>query len=202
MKAGIERFRQQKADQEKKAAAAADKLAGLKETRAELEARINAAIAAGDQVTAEKLIRNRNDVSVQLEIAEKTLAMLQKPIDRAAVAAAWADDLADFQKQIDRAEKELNQAIRQTVEKALAVADLINASWEARQDALHLVGDGEAFTYNAGNRDFEAVHFTGETLEKAAELLSREEQDKIRKDARGIIGLATRNRTNIYYHRR
>jgi len=202
MKAGIERLRQQKADHEKKSAAAADKLAGLKETHAELEERIDAAIAAGDQVTAEKLIRNRNDVSVQLEIAEKTLALLQKPIDRAAVAAAWADDLADFQKQIDKGEKELNQLIRQAVEKALAIADTINASWEARQDALLLVGDGEAFTYNAGNRDFEAVHFTGDTLTKAAELLSREEQDTIRKDAGAIIDLATRDRTNIYYHRR
>lgn len=202
MKAGIERLRQQKADHEKKSAAAADKLAGLKETHAELEERIDAAIAAGDQVTAEKLIRNRNDVSVQLEIAEKTLALLQKPIDRAAVAAAWADDLADFQKQIDKGEKELNQLIRQAVEKALAIADTINASWEARQDALLLVEDGEAFTYNAGNRDFEAVHFTGDTLTKAAELLSREEQDTIRKDAGAIIDLATRDRTNIYYHRR
>jgi len=202
MKAGIERLRQQNADHEKKAAAAADKLAGLKKTHADLEEKIDAAIAAGDQVTAEKLIRNRNDVSVQLEIAEKTLATLQKPIDRAAVAAAWADDLADFQKQIDKGEKELNQLIRQAVEKALAIAETINASWDARQDALLLVGDGEAFTYNSGNRDFEAVHFTGETLTKAAELLSREEQDTIRKDVGAIIGLATRDRTNIYYHRR
>ena len=64
-----------------------------------------------------------------------------------------------------------------------------------------LVGDGEAFTYNAGNFDFEAVHFTGETLTKAAELLSGEEQDTIRKDAGAIIDLATRNRTNLFYHR-
>ena len=201
MKTGIERIRQQKADNEKKAAAAADKLAGLKKTHTDMEAKIDAAIAAGDQVTVEKLMRNKNDVSVQLEIAEKTLALLQKPIDRAAVAAAWADDLADFQKQIDKGEKELNQLIRQAVEKALAIADTINASWEARQDALLLVGDGEAFTFNAGNQDFETVHFTGDTLINVAQLLSREEHDTIRKDAGAIIGLATRDRTNIYYHR-
>lgn len=202
MKTGIERFRQQKADNEKKAAAAAEKLNALKETRAELETRIDAAIKDGDEANAEKLIRSRIDVDVQIEITQKTLANLEQPIDRAAVAAAWEDDLSDFQRQIDKAEKELGQLIRQAVEKALVVADTINASWEARQDALLLVGDGEAFTYNAGNQDFEAVHFTGDTLTNVVELLSREEQDTIRKDAGAIIGLATRDRTNIYYHRR
>lgn len=202
MKAGIERLRQQKADQEKKVAAAADKLAGLKETHADMEARIDAAIAAGDQATAEKLIRNRNDVAVQLEVAEKTLALLQKPIDRAAAAAAWKDDLSDYQKQVDKAEKELAQLIRQVVEKALVIADTVNSSWEARADVLRLVDDQDPYSYNVGNRDFDGITFTAATLDNLREMLSADELNRIRPDAEGTLSLATRSRNNIYFGRK
>ncbi len=202
MKTGIERFRQQKADNEKKAAAAAEKLNTLNGTRAELETRIDSAIKDGDQVTAEKLIRSRMDIDVQIEIAQKTLANLDKPLDRAAVAAAWEDDLSDYQRQIDKGEKELNQLIRQAVEKALAIADAINASWDARTAALLLVNDQEPHTYNSGNNDFPGVSFTGKTLDDVSELLSREEMNKIRPDALGTIGMAIRNRTNVFFRRK
>lgn len=202
MRTGIERFRQQKADNEKKAAAAAEKLQAMKENRANLETRIDAAIKDGDQVTAEKLIRSRNDADVQIEIMEKTLSNLEKPIDREKVAAAWSDDCADYQKQIEKAEKELNQLIRQAAEKALAVADLINASWDARTDALSVVNDREPYTYNSGNRDFQGVSFTGATLNNVMELLPDEDVRKIRPDARGTVRQATRDRTNIYFRLR
>ena len=143
MKTGIERLRQLKAENDKKVAAAAEQLKALKESREELETRIDSAIKDGDQVTAEKLIRSRIDTDVQIEIMQKTLVNLEQLIDRAAVAAAWADDLRDYQKQIDKGEKELAQLIRQAVEKALAIADTINASWDARCDALRLVDDEE-----------------------------------------------------------
>lgn len=202
MKTGIERFRQLKAENEKKAAATAEKLNALKETRAELETRIDSAIKDGDQATAEKLIRSRIDTDVQIEIMEKTFSNLGQPIDRAAVAAAWADDLRDYQKQIDKGEKELAQLIRQAVEKALAIADTINASWDARCDVLRLVGDMEPHTYNAGNRDFSGVSLTGATLANVRDLLSAEELKAIRPDADGTINLAIRDRTNLYFRRK
>lgn len=202
MKTGIDRFRQLKAENERKAAAAAEKLNALKGTRTELETRIDSAIRDGDQVTAEKLIRSRIDTDVQIEIVEKTLANLEEPIDRAAVAAAWADDLSDYQKQIDKGEKELNQLIWQTVEKALAIADTINSSWDARCDVLRLVDDQEPNTFNVVNKDFPGVSFTGATLKNVCELLSVEELKKIRPDADGTIDLALMDRTNIYFRRR
>lgn len=202
MKSGIERFRQQKADNEKKSAAAAEKLEELMGKRAELETRIDAAIKDGDQVTAEKLIRNRIDTDVQIEIAEKTISMLEISLDRAAVAAAWADDLADYQKQIDKGEKELKQLIRQAVEKTLAISDVINASWEARCDALRLVNDQEPHTYNGGNTDFPGVVCPGDTMEKVSELYTPEKRNNIRPDAAATIALALRSRTNIYFHRK
>ena len=202
MKTGIERFRQQKADNDKKIAAAAEKVNALKKTREELEARINYSIDAGDQVTAEKLIRNRIDVDVQLEIAQRTLSALDKPIDRAVVAEAWKEDLSDFQKQIEKSEKELQRIFRQAAEKALDIANLINASWDARYAALTTVDDQEPITYNAGNHDFPAVSFTAKDITNASELLTQDELNKIRPDAAGIISQATRDRSNIYFKRR
>ena len=202
MKTGIERLRQLKAENDKKVAAAAEQLKALKESREELETRIDSAIKDGDQVTAEKLIRSRIDTDVQIEIMQKTLVNLEQLIDRAAVAAAWADDLRDYQKQIDKGEKELAQLIRQAVEKALAIADTINASWDARCDALRLVDDEEPHTYNAGNHDFPGVSFTGKTLNDVSELLSRDEMARIRPDASGTISMATRSRTNVYFRKR
>ena len=202
MKTGIERLKQQRADSDRKKAAAAEKLAELKKKRADMEAKVNAAIAEDDQVNAEKLIRARLDIDIQIEIAQKTLVNLEKSINRAAVAAAWADDLSDYQKQIDRAEKELNQLIRQAVEKALAIADAVNVSWDARTDALALIDDQEPSTYNFGNSDFPGVSFTAKTLEAVSELLSPEELKAIRPDAAGTLSLATVNRTNIYFQRK
>lgn len=202
MKTGIERFRQLKAENDKKVAAAAEQLKALKESREELETRIDAAIKDGDQVTAEKLIRNRIDTDVQIEIAEKTISMLETSLDRAAVAAAWADDLADYQKQIDKGEKELKQLIRQAVEKTLAISDVVNASWDARCDALRLVNDQEPYTFNGGNTDFPGVAYPGTTMEKVSELYTPEERNNIRPDAAATIALAMKNRTNIYFHRK
>ena len=201
MRTGIERLKQQRADNDRKKAAAAEKLAELQKKRADMEARVNAAIAEGDQVNAEKLIRARLDIDIQIEIAQKTLASLEKSIDRAAVAAAWANDLSDYQKQIDRAEKELNQLIRQAAEKALVIADAINASWDARTEVLALIDDQEPYTYNVGNSDFPGVSFRAKTLNDVADYFSADELRAIRPDAPGTLSQATRSRTNIYFRR-
>lgn len=202
MKSGIEQFRQLQAEKGKRAAAAAEKLNALKDIRADLESRIDAAIKEEDQASAEKLIRSRIDNDVKIEYQQKSLAILQEPIDRKAVAAAWAEDCTEYQKQIDKAEKELNQVIRQTVEKALSIADIINASWDARTSALQLVNDQEPYTYNGGNTDFPGVSYMASILNKVSELLSNEELDKIQKNAAGKIAGATRDRSNPYFHRR
>ena len=202
MKTGIERFQQQQAETSRKIATAAEKLAELKGKRADLETRVNAAIADGDQVTAEKLIRARLDTDIQIEIAQKTLASLDKPIDREAVSAAWADDCADYQKQIDKVEKELQQIIRQAVEKALAMADIVNSAWDARCSALRLVKDQEPQTQNAGNTDFATVHHKMKILRDVSGLISREELQEIRPDAAGTIGKATTDKSNIFFRKK
>lgn len=201
MKTGIERFQQQQAEINRKMATAAEKLAELKRQRADLETRVNAAIADGDQVTAEKLIRARLDTDIQIEIAQKTLASLDKPIDRASVSAAWADDCADYQKQIDKAEKELQQIIRQAVEKAIALADIVNSAWDARCSALRLVKDQEPYTYNAGNTDFATVHHKMKILLDVSGLIPRDELNNIRPDASKTIGQAATDRSNQFFRR-
>lgn len=202
MKTGIERFQQQQAETNRKKAMAAEKLAELKRQRVDLESSITAAIADGDQVTAGKLIRNRMDVDVQIEIVQKTLANLDKPIDREAVSAAWSDDCADYQKQIDKAEKELKQIIRQAVEKALAMSDIVNSAWDARCSALRLVKDQEPYTLNGGNTDFAYVSCKEKKLVNVSELLTREELQVIRPDAAGTISKAATDRSNPYFRRK
>lgn len=202
MKNEIEKFRKQKTENAKKAAAAEVNLNGLKENISTLENQIEAAIAEGDLETAEKLVRDRRDLDVKLEIAQKTIAILRnQPLNREKVASAWNTDCNDYQKQIDKAENDLRQSVRQLVEKAIAAAVLVNTARNSRCEMLELVDDQEPYTLNTGNSDFNAISFNGDFAKKIIELLDASELAQIRPDAMEEINEAARRMENPFFRK-
>ena len=200
MKNEIEKFRKQKAENAKKAAAAEANLNGLKENISTLENQIEAAISEGDMETAEKLIRDRRDLEVKLEIMQKTIDILRnKPLDREKIASAWNNDCNDYQKQIDKAENDLRQSVRQLVEKAIAAAVLVNTARDSRCEMLELVDDQEPYTFNTGNHDFNAISFDGSFAKRITKLLDVSELAQIRPDAMEAINKAAHGMENPFF---
>ena len=174
----------------------------LRADLADIDKRRTAAIDTDDINLVEQITRERADKLVQIEAREAINARKNAiGVSREEIAAAWAEDCGDYQKQIDKAEKEFAQIIRQAADKALVIADLVNAAWNCRVSALMLAKDEEPTSINGGNSDFTGVNFTGANLNKIRPFFDDRTWTEIRPDALMAISSATRDKFNRFYHK-
>lgn len=173
----------------------------LRADLAALDEKRTKAIDADNYKLVEDLTRERAEMLLKIEAKEAiNTRKNEQGVTREEIAAAWADDCAEYQKQIDKAGKEYRQYIRQAAEKAVVICDLINAAWEDRVNALRLANDTEPITYNAGNNDFAGAVYNSADLLKIKPFFDEKGWQEIQPGALQSIGNATLNRTNAHFH--
>ena len=173
----------------------------LRADLAALDEKRTKAIDADNYKLVEDLTRERAEILLKIEAKEAiNTRKNEQGVARAEIAEAWADDCSDYQKQIDKARKEIHSLMRQAAEKTLVMADAINSAWEARVAALRLANDQEPTTFNAGNSDFAGTNFKTSEILKIADFFTAEEWQQLRPDALAAIRTATRDKANHHFH--
>ena len=140
MKRKIELFKQELERREQKRQETQRKLDDLQTQRNNLTAQIETAIAAEDPATAERLIRQRNELNVSVELQTLTLANLtNQSLDVGKVSAAYRDELNDTEKQIAALTKKANHAKAELIESACEIGNLRSQATNNRWEYLQLI---------------------------------------------------------------
>lgn len=131
-----------------------------------VESDIEKAIDTADTDKVEKLTVSKRDLENKIEALQIINERNKKyAISRDEVAAEWNKEVLPMQKKIDSAEQELRAITEELACKLITFAEIITEARDKRKKVLSLIDDEEAYTINAGNLDFNYVHFSSALME-------------------------------------